>query len=67
MAQMVKICLQFRRPGFDPWVGKIPWRREKLPTPIFLPREFHGQSHLVSYSPWGRKESVQKTCLFQVT
>ena len=40
------------RPGFDPWVGKIPWRRERLPTPVFWPREFHGL-----YSPWGRKES----------
>ena len=28
------------RPGFDPWVGKIPWRREKLPTPVFWPGEF---------------------------
>ena len=26
----------------DPWVGKIPWRRERLPTPVFWPREFHG-------------------------
>ena len=34
------------------WVGKIPWRREKLPTPVFLPGEFHGL-----YSPWGCKES----------
>ena len=33
---------QCRRPGFSPWVGKIPWRREWQPTPIFLPREFHG-------------------------
>ena len=39
-------------PGFDPWVGKIPWRREKLPTPVFQPREFHGL-----YSLWGCKES----------
>ena len=31
-----KICLQCRRPGFNPWVGKIPWRRESLPTPVFL-------------------------------
>ena len=31
-------------PGFDPWVGKIPWGRERLPTPVFWPREFHGQS-----------------------
>ena len=28
VAQRVKICLQCRRPGFNPWVGKIPWRRE---------------------------------------
>ena len=31
-----KICLQCRRPLFDPWVRKIPWRRERLPTPVFL-------------------------------
>ena len=30
------ICLQCRRLGFDPWVGKIPWRREWQPTPVFL-------------------------------
>ena len=41
-----------RRSGFDPLVGKIPWRRERLPTPVFWPREFHGL-----YSPWGHKES----------
>ena len=35
------------RPGFDPWVGKIPWRKERLPTPVFRPGEFHGL-----YSPW---------------
>ena len=34
------------------WVGKIPWRRERLPTPVFWPGEFHGV-----YSPWGHKES----------
>ena len=42
MAQLVKNPLQCRRPGFDPWVGKIPWRRERLPTPVFWPGEFHG-------------------------
>ena len=42
---------------FDPWVGKIPWRRKWLPAPVFLPGEFHGQRSLESYSPWGRKES----------
>ena len=31
-----KICLQCRRPQFDSWVRKIPWRRDRLPTPIFL-------------------------------
>ena len=35
-----RICLQCGRPGFDPWVGKIPWRRERLPTPVFWPGEF---------------------------
>ena len=39
------------RPGFDLWVGKIPWKRERLPTPGFWPGEFHGLS-----SPWGHKE-----------
>ena len=38
--------------GFDPRVGKIPWRRERLPTPVFWLGEFHGL-----YSPWGHKES----------
>ena len=42
--------------GFDPWVGKIPWRRKWQPTPVFLPGEFHGQRSLVGYSLWGHKE-----------
>ena len=46
-----------RRPEFDLWVGKIPWRREWQPTPIFLPGEFHGQRSQVLYSPWGYKAS----------
>ena len=52
-----KECLQCRRPGFDPWVGKIPWRRAWQPIPVSLPGEFHGHRSLVSYSPWGHKES----------
>ena len=40
---------------FDPWVGKIPWRRACQPTPLFLPGESHGQRSLEGYSPWGRK------------
>ena len=46
-----------RRCGFDPWVGKIPWRRAQPPTPVFLPGESHGWRSLADYSPWGHKES----------
>ena len=46
-----------KRQGFYPWVGKIPWRREQLPTPVFLPRKSCGQRSLAGYSRWGRKES----------
>ena len=42
--------------GFDPCMGKIAWRREWLPTPVFLHGEFHGQKSLVGYSSWGREE-----------
>ena len=45
-----------KRRGFDPWVGKIPWRRKWQPTPVFLPGKSHRQS-LVGYSLWGHKES----------
>ena len=45
-----------RETEFDPWVGKIPWRREWLLTPVFLPGEFHGQRSLAGYSPCGHKE-----------
>ena len=50
-------AFQCRRRGFNPWVGKIPWRRKWQPTPVFLPGESHGQRSLVGYSPWGNKES----------
>ena len=56
MAQTIK-NLQCRRPGFDPWVGKVPWRRKWKATPVFLPAEFHGQRSLVGYSQWGYKKS----------
>ena len=36
-------------------VRKIPWRRERQPTPVFLPGEFHGQSSRTGYSPWGHR------------
>ena len=47
------VCLQCGRLGFDPRVGKIPWRRKWQPTPVLLPRKFHGWRSLVGYSPWG--------------
>ena len=40
-AQTERICLQCRRPRFDPWVRKSPWRREWQPIPVFLPGESH--------------------------
>ena len=55
VAQMVVFPL-CRRPWFNPWVGKTPWRRTQQPTPVFLPGESQGQRSLVGCSPWGRKE-----------
>ena len=59
MAQRVKClpCLQCTRPGFDPWVGKITWRRKWHPTPVLLPGKSHGWRSLVGCSPWGHEES----------
>ena len=39
----LKICLKFRRPGFNSWVNKMTWRRKQQPTPVFLPGESHGR------------------------
>ena len=47
------VCLQCRRPRFDPWVGKIPWRRKWQLTPVFLPGEPHRQGSLLGCSLWG--------------
>ena len=49
-------CRRCRRHRFDPWVGKIPWRRRWQPTPVFLPGESHGRRSLAGYSPQGCKE-----------
>ena len=46
-----------KRHRFNPWVGKIPWSRKWQPTPVFLPRKFHGQRRLVGYNSWGHKET----------
>ena len=48
---------QGRRHEFDPWVGRIPWRRKWQPTPVFLLGKSHGQKSLVDCSPWGCKSS----------
>ena len=53
---MVKRLPAMRETRFDPWVGKIPWRRKWQPTPILLPGKSHGQRSLIGYSPWGHKE-----------
>ena len=45
-----------RRPGLDPWVRKIPWRRKWQPGPVLSPGEYHGQRSLAGYSLGGRKE-----------
>ena len=60
-------CRSCRRLRFNPWVGKIPWRRSWQPTPAFLPGESHGHKSLVGYSPQGRKaldttEATQQAC-----
>ena len=48
---------RLKRCGFNPWVGKIPWRRQWQPTPVFLPGEPHGQRNLADCGPQGHKES----------
>ena len=51
MAPMVKNLPAIQKPRFDPWVRKIPWRSEHLPTMALWPGEFRGL-----YSPWGHEE-----------
>ena len=51
IAQLVKNLPAVQETWFNPWIGKIPWKSERLPTPVFWPGEFHGL-----YSPWGHKE-----------
>ena len=50
-------CRRPKRQSFNPWVGKIPWKRKLQPTPVFLPGECHGQGSLVGYCAQGLKES----------
>ena len=48
-----------KRHRFNPWVGKIPWRRAQQPTPAFLPGESHGQRSLAGCSPQGGTHRVR--------
>ena len=57
VAQTVKNLSAMRETWFDPWVQKIPWRREWQSTPVFLPGKPHGQRSLTGYSLWDGKES----------
>ena len=57
VAQMVRMCLQCGRPGFNSQIRKIPRRKGWQFTPVFLPGESRGQRCLAGYSPWGHKES----------
>ena len=50
-------CRKHKRCRFNPWIGKIPWRRKWQHTPVFLSGKFHGQRSMVGYNPWGCKES----------
>ena len=50
-------CRRCTRCEFNPWVRKIPWSKERQPTPVFLPEKSHGQRSLAGYSPWGHKGS----------
>ena len=56
IASLVAQTVKKLRPKFDSWVGKIPWRKKWQSTSVFLPEKSHGQSNLVSCSPWGHKE-----------
>ena len=57
VAQMVKNLPAKQETGFNPWVRKILWRRAWQPTPVFMPRESHGQRSLAGYGPLGHIES----------
>ena len=50
--QETRVC------AFHPCVGKIPWRRERQPTPVFLSEKSHGQRSLVGHSPWSHKSDT---------
>ena len=50
-------CRSHKKCRFDPWAGKIPWKREWHLTSVFFPGEAQGQRNLAGYGPYGHKES----------
>ena len=50
-------CKRYERDWFDPWVEKIPWRKARQPTPVFLPGESQGGGSLVGFLLWDHTES----------
>ena len=52
-----RVCLQCKRPRFNRWVRKIPWRRQWQPIPVFLPGKFHGRRSPGDCSPWGHRKT----------
>ena len=60
-------CRRHNIQGFNPWVQKIPWRKEWQPTPVFLPGESQGERSLVDYDPLGHKESDTTEATYQAS
>ena len=58
---MVKNLPAMWETEFDPWVGKIPWRRKWQPSPVFTPRESCGQRSPTGYGPWGYSKESDTT------
>ena len=56
---LIHQCRRHMRCEFDLWVRKIPWRRKRQPTPVFLLEKSHGQRSLVGYSPQAQKSWAQ--------
>ena len=55
-------CRRRKRCRFDPWIGKIPWRRKWQPTPVFLPGESHEQRSLAGYRVAKKRLSMRCNC-----
>ena len=58
-------CRRHKRRGFDPWMGKIPWRRAWQPTSVFSPGRSYGHRSVVGYSPWGHKDWSNNSCSYE--